>query len=121
MPRRIVSMKPLPISEVKALLEQGERVRSPMVQRVYGYVTTYSKVNAEASRAMKEELMNVHGLDELEATQVVNICPTTVEELRAVLSGYKRLLLTVLADEGKLLQIVETVKKYVVMPERSED
>ncbi|MCS7094619.1 MAG: hypothetical protein NZ988_02255 [Thaumarchaeota archaeon] len=121
MPRRIVSMKPLTITEVKELLEQNERIRSPMVQRVISYVSAYSKLSPVAVRKLKEELMSFHGLDELEATQVVNICPVTVEELRAVLSGYKRLLLTVLADEERLSRIVETVKKYVGEHQRSED
>lgn len=114
-------MKPLSIPEVKELLEGSPRSRSPMVQRVYGYVSSYSKLSPGAARALKEELMRDHGLDELEATQVVNVCPTTVEELRSVLSGHKRLLLTVLADEEKLRRIVEAVRGHAGSDRRSED
>lgn len=121
MPRRVISSRPLSIPEVKELLEGIQRGRSPMVQRVYGYVSAYSKVSPDAARALKEELMRDHGLDELEATQVVNVCPMTVEELRSVLSGYKRLLLTVLADEERLRRIVETIRKHAGSDRRSED
>jgi DNA-directed RNA polymerase subunit F len=70
------------------------------------YVSTFSKLDAESARKLKQELIERFGLEEVEAVQVVNICPKTVEEVRTVLSGYKRLLLTVLADEEKLKGMV---------------
>jgi len=48
-----------------------------------------------------------------EAVQVADICPTHVEELRAVLSGYKRLVSFLLFSEEKMQAIVDTVKKYL--------
>ncbi len=106
-------MKPISLPEVKELLESRPQSSSPVAQRILGYVTEFSKLDADSARRLKEELMERFGLEEIEAVQVVNICPKTVEEVRTVLSGYKRLLLTVLADEEKLKGIAETVRRYV--------
>jgi len=106
-------MKPVSLPEVKELLEERSQPASPVAQRILAYVSTFSKLDAESARKLKEELMERFGLEEVEAVQVVNICPRTVEEVRTVLSGYKRLLLTVLADEEKLRGIADTVRMYV--------
>jgi Uncharacterized protein conserved in archaea len=106
-------MKPVSLPEVKELLESRPQSSSPVAQRILSYVSTFSKLDADSARRLKEELMERFGLEEVEAVQVVNVCPRTVEEVRTVLSGYKRLLLTVLADEEKLKGIAETVRRYV--------
>jgi DNA-directed RNA polymerase subunit F len=106
-------MKPVSLPEVKELLEKRIQPASPVAQRILAYVVTFSKLDAESARKLKQELMERFGLEEVEAVQVVNICPRTVEEVRTVLSGYKRLLLTVLADEEKMKGIADTVRRYV--------
>jgi DNA-directed RNA polymerase subunit F len=106
-------MKPVSLPEVKELLEERPQPASPVAQRILVYVSTFSKLDAESARKLKQELMERFGLEEVEAVQVVNICPRTVEEVRTVLSGYKRLLLTVLADEEKMRGIADTVRRYV--------
>ncbi len=106
-------MKPVSLPEVKELLEGRPQSASPVAQRILSYVSAFSKLDAESARKLKEELMERFGLEEVEAVQVVNVCPRTVEEVRTVLSGYKRLLLTVLADEEKLKGIADTVRRYV--------
>lgn len=106
-------MKPVSLPEVKEILESRAQSASPVAQRILSYVTAFSKLDADSARKLKEELMEKFGLEEIEAVQVVNICPRTVEEVRTVLSGYRRLLLTVLADEEKMRGIAETVRKYV--------
>lgn len=106
-------MKPISLPEVKEILEGRAQQASPVAQRILSYVAAFSKLDAESARKLKEELMERFGLEEIEAVQVVNICPRTVEEVRTVLSGYRRLLLTVLADEEKMRGIAETVRKYV--------
>jgi DNA-directed RNA polymerase subunit F len=106
-------MKPVSLPEVKELLEKRSQPASPVAQRILAYVSAFSKLDAESARKLKQELMERFGLEEVEAVQVVNICPRTVEEVRTVLSGYKRLLLTVLADEEKMKGIADTVRRYV--------
>jgi DNA-directed RNA polymerase subunit F len=106
-------MKPVSLPEVKELLEKRSQPTSPVAQRILAYVSTFSKLDAESARKLKQELMERFGLEEVEAVQVVNVCPRTVEEVRTVLSGYKRLLLTVLADEEKMKGIADTVRRYV--------
>jgi DNA-directed RNA polymerase subunit F len=44
---------------------------------------------------------------------VADICPTTVEELRVTLGGYKRLVASLLFSEEKMQAIVDLVKAAV--------
>jgi len=43
----------------------------------------------------------------------VNICPRDVNEIRAVLSGYRRLISSILFSDQKLSEIVQTIESYL--------
>ncbi|MEM0080043.1 MAG: RNA polymerase Rpb4 family protein [Nitrososphaerota archaeon] len=114
MVRKIISQTPLSLPEVKEILEEREAKLDSIQLRVLEYTRKFSKVSADKAREMINELMDKFNLTREEAVQIVNICPTTIEELRSVLSGYKRLVSFLLFSEEKLNEIVEVVKKYLL-------
>lgn len=111
--RKILSKKPVSIPEAKAILESEMSSMKPLQQHVLTYVSKFSKLTPKKAEELKRVLIERFALQEEEAVQIVNICPTHVEELRAILSGYVRLVSTILFSEEKLREIVELVKKYL--------
>ncbi|MEM2450832.1 MAG: RNA polymerase Rpb4 family protein, partial [Nitrososphaerota archaeon] len=89
MPRKVLSSKPIPIAEVKRLLEEREQYLNPLQLKTLSYARKYSKLTPEQAEELITKLMNEYGLEREEAVQVADICPETVDELRTILSGYR--------------------------------
>jgi len=113
MVRRVISRTPLSLPEVERILTSSDVELSSLQQRVLDYVRKHSKLPADKAEELIKELMEKFELTREEAVQIVDICPTYVEELRAILSGYKRLVPFLLFSEEKLQAIIELVKKYL--------
>lgn len=113
MVRKILSRTPLSLPEVEQALSNSDVELTTLQQRVLNYVRKYSKLPAEKAESLIKELMEKFELTREEAVQIVDICPTHVEELRAILSGYKRLVSFLLFSEEKLQAIVNLVKEYL--------
>ena len=118
MVKKILSQTPLSLPEVKRLMEKREEELNSMQLRVLNYVRKYSKLSSEAAEKLIKELMEKFELTREEAVQIVDICPTHIEELRAILSGYKRLVSFLLFSEEKMLAIIDLIKKYFEMSEK---
>ena len=121
MVKKIISSTPVSIPEVKELLSNKKQELTPLQTRVYNYATTFSKISPEAAKKIINELIEKHGLQRDEACQIVNICPTTIEELRTILSGYKRLVSTILFSDEKLNEILQLIKQYLAMEEKMQE
>ncbi|HDD40137.1 MAG TPA: hypothetical protein ENG21_02680 [Nitrososphaeria archaeon] len=113
MVRKVISRTPISLPEVEKIMSNSEEELSTLQLRVLNYVKKYSKLPAEKAESLIKELMEKFELTREEAVQIVDICPTHVEELRAVLSGYKRLVSFLLFSEEKLQAIVDLVKRYL--------
>ncbi|MEM0382526.1 MAG: RNA polymerase Rpb4 family protein [Nitrososphaerota archaeon] len=113
MPRKIISYTPITIPEVVELLSIKKEELTPLQLRVYNYVTTFAKLPAEKAKKLVQELQEKFGLEPEEACQIVNICPRDVNEIRAVLSGYRRLISSILFSDQKLSEIVQTIESYL--------
>lgn len=111
MPRRILSSKPIPITEAKRILEEREQYLNPLQLKTLSYTRKYSKLTPEQAEALILKLMNEYGLEREEAVQIVDICPETVDELRTVLSGYRRLVSFLLFSEEKMNGILSLVRQ----------
>ncbi|GBC68982.1 hypothetical protein HRbin01_00672 [archaeon HR01] len=110
MPRRILGKQEIPMAKAAKLLSEHEVGLSPLQMRVLSYARKYSRLSPEQAELLVEKLMKEFELSRKEAVQVVDICPTTVDELRAVLGGYKRLVASLLFSEDKMQRIVDMVK-----------
>lgn len=113
MVRRIISRTEIPMASVAKLIE--ERAESPnvMQSRVLSYVKKYSKLSPETASLLVEKLISEVGLTREEAVQVADTCPRNIEELRAILSGYKRLVSFLLFSEEKMRTVVKLVEDAV--------
>jgi len=110
MPRKINSIKPITIAEAKKILEEKEKNLNALQLRVLDYGKKFSKMDIEKSSKILNILINEYQLLPEEAIQIIDICPTTIEELRAILSGYRRLVSFLLFSEDKMKKIVELIK-----------
>lgn len=113
MPRKVISKTEVPMATAAKLLSEHEAGLSPLQMRVLSYARRYSRLSHEQAQLLVEKLMKEFELTRKEAVQVADICPTTVEELRATLGGYKRLVASLLFSEEKMQGIVRLVKAAV--------
>jgi DNA-directed RNA polymerase subunit F len=84
---------PLTTAEVKEILSALEGGQLDQIQkRTADYVTAFSKFKPEEAKKIKAALVKEVGLTLEEACEVINISPGSVDELRSLLAGWKRLL-----------------------------
>lgn len=108
MPRKILKIKPLTIPEVKAILESlGEENLDQFQRRTLDYATRMSYLDPEKARKIFEELKAEGILDEEEIAQVINVMPRSIEELRTILGGGRRVI-----ETSTLEKILGILNKY---------
>ncbi len=113
MARKILSRTEIPMATVAKLMEQRADDLSTLQSRVYTYVKKYAKLAPDQAALLVQKLMTDVGLTREEAVQVADTCPRNVEELRAILSGYKRLVSFLLFSEEKMRTVVKLVEDAV--------
>lgn len=108
MPRKIIRVKPLTIPEVRAILETlGRENLDQFQRRTLDYTIKISYLDAERARNLFEELKAEGILEDEEIVQVINIMPKSIEELRAILSGGRRVI-----ETSTLEKILSILDKY---------
>ena len=107
-----LSEKRLTLPQVRKVLEEiGEENLDQFQRRTLDYVKKFSKVDVKAAGKLLEKLMQEFGLEEIEAVQVVNCMPETMDELRVFLaSGRKIIETTKLEAIVSLLNAIRAVK-----------
>lgn len=94
------------LPEVKEILEKANPDTMDQIQRwTQDYTSKFAKIDGKIAKKMKEKLMQECGLSEEEAVEIVNIMPTSIEELRAFTFGWKKLILTDTLE--KMLKIIK--------------
>lgn len=105
----IIKKQPITVPEVNKILSNLNPEKLDQLQkRTLDYASEFSKIPTEAAHRLKEQLMRKAGLGEEEAVEVVNNLPGSVEELRAIVGGWRRLFTTEV-----LLKILQIVKEEV--------
>lgn len=93
------------IPEVKEILEKIDLETADQIQRrTLEYTTKFSKMDAKKARKLKKKLVEECGLTIEEASELVNVVPTSVEELRVFAAGWRKLLTTETTE--KILKIL---------------
>lgn len=93
--KRAIAEKNLSLPQVKKLLETlGEDNLDQFQRRALDYVSKFSKVDAETAEKLIEKLMKELGLEEVEAIQIVNCMPRSVEELKIFFAGGRKIIET---------------------------
>jgi DNA-directed RNA polymerase subunit F len=103
-----VTEKKLSLPQVRKLLESvGEENLDQLQRRTYDYVSKFSKTDAESAEKIVEKLVKEYSLDEIEAVQIVNCMPESVEELRVFLAGGRKIF-----ETSKLEAIVNLLDEH---------
>ncbi|MCL2358536.1 MAG: RNA polymerase Rpb4 [Nitrososphaerota archaeon] len=102
-----VSENRLTLPQVKKLLETiGEENLDQFQRRTFDYVSKFSKTEPEKAEDLLQKLTKDYEIDEVEAVQIINCMPQTVDELRVFLAGGKKII-----EAQKLSQISELLNE----------
>lgn len=94
------------LSEVKEILGKVDPEEMDQIQRwTYDYVSKFVSIEPKSAKDMKKRLIKECGLTEEEAVEIVNIRPTSMEELRSFTFGWKKLILA--ETLAKMLEIIK--------------
>ena len=94
------------LTEVKEILDNHDIESMDQIQRwTYDYVSKFVKIDPKDAVKMKQELVKECGLTEAEAVELINICPTSLPELRSFTFGWKKLILSETLE--KILKIIK--------------
>jgi DNA-directed RNA polymerase subunit F len=105
---RNVTEKRLTIPQVKKVMESvGEENLDQLQRRTFDYVSKFSKVEPEDAEKVLRKLLTDFGLEEVEAVQIVNCMPKSVEELRVFLAGGRKII-----ETSKLEAIVSLLDEH---------
>jgi len=111
LPRKVLSSRQVDLSEAREALEGRESYLDTLQLRTLEYTRKFAKLGPETAKKLIKDLMEKYELLEEEAVQIVDICPRTVDELRTILSGYRRMVSFLLFSEDKMRDIVDLVQK----------
>ena len=91
----ILKREIITLSEVQKILDSISPDEMDQIQRwTYDYSKKFSKTNYGAAKMMIESLIKEGELTIEEAVELVNVMPTSLEELRAFTFGWKKLIVT---------------------------
>jgi len=100
--------KKLALPQVKKIMDSiGEENLDQLQRRTYDYVSKFVKVDAKDSEKLVQKLMTDFGLEEVEAVEIVNCMPKSIEELRVFLAGGRKII-----ESSKLEAIVKLLDEY---------
>ena len=103
----IIKKEVITLPEVKEILERDKPDDMDQIQRwTYDYVGKFAKTNSKMAQKMVKQLVEQCELKEEEAVEVVNVLPSSLEELRAFTFGWKKLILTETLQ--KMLNIIKS-------------
>ena len=102
----VIKKRMISLAEVKEILDKQDPESLDQIQRwTYDYVSKFAKNNAKDAVKMKQLLVKECGLTEVEAVEIINICPTSLPELRSFTFGWKKLILAETLE--KILKIIK--------------
>jgi DNA-directed RNA polymerase subunit F len=108
MSKESVTEKKLTLPQVKKMMDSiGEENLDQLQRRTFDYVSKFAKVDAETGEKLRQKLMADFGLEEVEAIEIVNCMPKSIEELRVFLAGGRKII-----EASKLEAIVKLLNEH---------
>jgi DNA-directed RNA polymerase subunit F len=105
-----VTEKKLTLPQVKKTMDSiGEENLDQLQRRTFDYVSKFAKVDAETSEKLMQKLVTDFGLEEVEAIEIVNCMPKSIEELRVFLAGGRKII-----ETSKLEAIIKLLDEHRV-------
>lgn len=107
MPKEKIDEEEVTLAQVKKLLTQrGKEGELSFQQSItLEHASAFARMAPAVSAKVVDKIVNNYDLTRSQAVQIVNIAPTTIEELKSTLSSR-----TSLTDE-KLIEIVDLIIK----------
>jgi DNA-directed RNA polymerase subunit F len=103
-----VTEKKLTLPQVKKTMDSiGEENLDQLQRRTFDYVSKFAKVDAEASEKLMQKLVTDFGLEEVEAIEIINCMPKSIEELRVFLAGGRKII-----ETSKLEAIIKLLDEH---------
>ncbi|MDR2719545.1 MAG: RNA polymerase Rpb4 [Nitrososphaerota archaeon] len=97
----------LTLPQVKKMLESiGEENLDQFQRRTLDYVGKFTKITPDKAEEILVLLVEEYEIDEVEAVQIINCMPETVDELRVFLAGGRKLV-----EPQKLEKIVSLLNE----------
>ena len=91
----IIHKEVISLPQVKEILSPVKPDDMDQIQRwTYDYVSKFAKTDPAAAQKMIKQLIEKCELKDEDAVEIVNVIPTSLEELRAFSFGWKKLVLT---------------------------
>jgi DNA-directed RNA polymerase subunit F len=87
----------------------GEENLDQLQRRTFDYVSKFAKVDAETSEKLMQKLVTDFGLEEVEAIEIINCMPKSIEELRVFLAGGRKII-----ETSKLEAIIKLLDEHRV-------
>ena len=108
MPKEIISEEEVTLPQVKKLLAQrGKEGELSFQQSItLEHASSFSRMAPAVSVKVVDKIIKSYDLNRSQAVQIVNIAPTTIEELKSILSSRA----TSLTDE-QFIEIVDLIVK----------
>ncbi len=108
MPKEIISEEEVTLPQVKKILAQrGKEGELSFQQSItLEHAGSFSRMAPAVSVKVVDKILKSYDLNRSQAVQIVNIAPTTIEELKSILSSRS----TSLTDE-QLIEIVDLIIK----------
>ena len=100
--------KILTVPEVKRILERvGEENLDQFQRRALDYASKFARLDAKSSRKLVKNLVKEYVLEEVEAVQIVNCMPGSIEEIRVFLAGGRKIV-----ETKKLEDILKVLDEF---------
>jgi len=111
MSKREISENRLTLPQVKKVLESvGEENLDQLQRRTLDYVNKFSKLESGKAEELLQTLVKEYEIDEVEAIQILNCLPETVDELRIFLAGGRKII-----ETAKLKAIVTLLNENRIL------
>jgi DNA-directed RNA polymerase subunit F len=94
----------------KALEEIGTDNLDQFQRRTLDYASKFSKVDPAKAEELVAKLVKEYELDEVEAVQIINCMPETIDELRVFLAGGRKII-----ETSKLALVVELLNESRIL------
>jgi DNA-directed RNA polymerase subunit F len=108
LPRKLIDAKPITTSEAGRILEKAsEDELGEFQRRTRDYAIKFSKIQPSKAEKLLRDLSEKHQLERKDAIQIANCMPSSIEEVRTVLSIRGRVFTT-----EQLEDILKTLAAY---------
>ncbi|MEM0232936.1 MAG: RNA polymerase Rpb4 family protein [Candidatus Nezhaarchaeales archaeon] len=105
---KVTKIREIPLPKVRDLLEmrQGLGPLESYQVAVLSHASRFSKIPSDKAEKLIEELVDKFKMSRATAVQIVNILPTSVQELRVLLAREGKVFLT--EDLEKILELIRS-------------